>query len=90
MILEIYAKNKALLATQTVQAEGVPRVGEYVELPPDVAASAQSQPRALVYDVTWQLTLDKLEPIVSCLVREDEPSNRRQLLESEGWLQACS
>lgn len=87
MILEIFTKNFALIETRTLEAGSVPRVGEFIELSPHLSEQAQRLSHALVHDVTWRMTGNKLTPVVACHATGHDPSNRLFRLEENGWLQ---
>jgi hypothetical protein len=86
MKLEIYSKTFALVAERTVVGDGVPRVGEFVLLPADVADQAQGLTHALVHEVTWECLGDRLTAVVACHATGHKPSNRLLRLEEQGWL----
>lgn len=92
MQIDIYNKNFSLVAEYTApQGPWVPRVGEFIALPPKVRERVQNLTHALVHDVEWLLQgppeAGQLTAVVSCHATGHDASNRLLRLEENGWLQ---
>lgn len=85
--IEVFGKNMALCHTAQVTCSAVPRVGETMALPPQVAAWTQGLSSALVFEVEWGLSTPHLDATVRCQAWGADPSHRRLMLEEHGWLQ---
>ena len=92
MQIDIYSKNFSLVAEyKAPQGTMVPRVGEFIALPPEMSQRVQNLTHALVHDVLWLLQgtpeAGQLTAVVSCHATGHDASNRLFRLEENGWLQ---
>lgn len=87
MILEIFNKDFDMVECRTLEAGSVPRVGEYIELDPQLFDKVHSLLHAIVFEVIWGMDGSRLVPVVSCQATDNDPSNRLIRLKENGWLQ---
>ncbi len=87
MILEIHAKNGALVRTAVINAAHLPRVGEVVHSPAD-AEYLQGISTLLVVDVRHELGAAGMDAIVRCIARGQPEAMRLAELQEAGWLPA--
>lgn len=92
MLILLHTKNFSLVDDLTVpDTQGVPRVGEFIVLPPELSEQVQGLTHALMHEVEWLLQgppkARALTAMVSCHATGYDPSNRLVRLEENGWLQ---
>ena len=89
LLLEVFSNSPTLVHEARLQAGAVPRVGEFVALPPDIQEWTNNMAHALVYEVEWLLDNGTLTPVVRCRVYDYDAAitHRLNCLEELGWLQ---